>query len=168
MGGIAWAIPLAAQTTEIGAVIVAPFGKLALWADHAAVTKIEFVFDDRPLKAPASPLLEDAARQLGEYFNDPRWTFKLTLRRCGTPFRQRVWRALREIEPGAAKTYGRLAQELSSSARAVASACRNNEYPIVIPCHRVIAQDGLGGFCGHRAGRPLEIKRWLLQFEGSA
>jgi methylated-DNA-[protein]-cysteine S-methyltransferase len=166
MGKIAWAFPVTASAPEIDAIITAPFGQLALWADDCAITRIEFLFEERPLKAPSSPLLQEAARQLREYFADPHWSFHLTLQIRGTPFQQRVWRAIAEITPGEAKTYGQLAKDLSTSARAIALACRNNQYPIVIPCHRVVAHDGAGGFCGQRSGKPLEIKRRLLQIEG--
>jgi methylated-DNA-[protein]-cysteine S-methyltransferase len=64
-------------------------------------------------------------------------------------------------------TYGALAAALQSSARAVGGACGANPYPVVVPCHRVIASDGgLGGFARQRGGFLLEVKRWLLQHEG--
>jgi methylated-DNA-[protein]-cysteine S-methyltransferase len=85
----------------------------------------------------------------------------------GTPFRQRVWQLLSRIPPGQTRTYGDVARELGSSARAVGQAVGDNPIPIVIPCHRVIAADGsLGGFNHSRSGYSLDIKRWLLFHEG--
>jgi methylated-DNA-[protein]-cysteine S-methyltransferase len=74
---------------------------------------------------------------------------------------------LRSIPPGRTRTYGELASKLGTSARAVGGACRANPCPVVVPCHRVVAANGLGGFAGDTSGRKLEVKRWLLRHEGS-
>lgn len=84
----------------------------------------------------------------------------------GTAFQHRVWEQLRRIPIGQAVTYGELARTLDSSARAVAGACRANPIPILIPCHRVVAATGLGGYMGETGGEALAIKQWLLQHEG--
>jgi methylated-DNA-[protein]-cysteine S-methyltransferase len=84
----------------------------------------------------------------------------------GTPFQQRLWRELTAIPFGETRSYGELAKKLNSSARAVAGACRRNRLPLLVPCHRVVAKSGLGGFMGHTDGAALAIKRWLLQHEG--
>ncbi|MBU3737317.1 MAG: MGMT family protein, partial [Methylobacterium sp.] len=75
--------------------------------------------------------------------------------------------ALRSIPAGRTLTYGELAASLGSGARAVANACGANPVPLVIPCHRVVARDGLGGFMQGRASAALQIKQWLLQHERS-
>ena len=82
----------------------------------------------------------------------------------GTPFQKKVWRALKKIPYGSVKTYGDVAKELNSSSRAVGQACRRNNIPLFIPCHRVVAAKGLGGFMG--GYRHVGRKRWLLQHEG--
>jgi methylated-DNA-[protein]-cysteine S-methyltransferase len=74
--------------------------------------------------------------------------------------------ALQDIPPGTVRTYAELARQLGSAARAVGGACRNNPVPILIPCHRVVGQQGLGGYTGALTGDPLGIKRWLLRHEG--
>ncbi len=84
----------------------------------------------------------------------------------GTAFQQRVWQALLRIPAGETRSYGVLAAELGSSAQAVGNACRSNPVPIVIPCHRVVAVNGMGGYAGATAGYKMQIKRWLLQHEG--
>jgi len=104
--------------------------------------------------------------QLQCYLEQPRMTFGLAPRPTGTPFQQRVWEALVAIPPGRVETYGGLARRLGSGPRAVAAACRANPFPIMIPCHRVVAAKGLGGYCGHTDGPWLEMKRWLLTHEG--
>ncbi|MGM0593267.1 MAG: methylated-DNA--[protein]-cysteine S-methyltransferase, partial [Pseudomonadota bacterium] len=72
----------------------------------------------------------------------------------------------RAIPAGEALTYAELASRVGSSARAVAGACRANPMPLLIPCHRVVAVDGPGGYLGSTAGQALAIKRWLLRHEG--
>ena len=105
-------------------------------------------------------------RQLLEYFRHGSARFDLPLALGGTPFQQRVWALLRTIPAGETRTYGEIARALGSAARAVGQACRANPCPIVIPCHRVVAARGLGGFAGDTSGRRLAIKRWLLHHEG--
>lgn len=81
----------------------------------------------------------------------------------GTPFRQRVWRALRSVPPGGTVSYGELARLAGApeAVRAVGTTCGANPVGIVIPCHRVIRADGgLGGY-----GGGLDRKRWLLEHE---
>lgn len=105
-------------------------------------------------------------RQLTDYFRDPSTTFDLPLALIGTRFQCKVWTLLRTIPAGTTRTYGDLARELGSAARAVGQACRANPCPIVVPCHRVVAARGLGGFAGETSGPGLSVKRWLLEHEG--
>jgi methylated-DNA-[protein]-cysteine S-methyltransferase len=99
------------------------------------------------------------------YFRDARSEIPLLQPPHGTPFQRRVWQALQQIPPGETRRYGELAEQLGSSARAVANACRANPLPILIPCHRVVSAAGLGGYMGEVDGPALEIKRWLLHHE---
>ena len=125
-----------------------------------------------PLSAPdipaRSPLAERAARQLNAYLADPDAPFDLPLALEGTPFQLRLWQALREIPRGKTLTYGELARRLDAEARAVGQACGDNRLPVVIPCHRVVAADGIGGFAHSTGGYLLEAKRWLLAHEMGA
>ncbi|MCG6898252.1 MAG: methylated-DNA--[protein]-cysteine S-methyltransferase [Thiocapsa sp.] len=106
-------------------------------------------------------------RQFSAYFED-RSGFDLAVALAGTAFQERVWDELRRIPPGKTRTYGEIAGLLRSSPRAVGQACRANPCPIVVPCHRVVASRGLGGFSGDSSGRKLAVKRWLLRHEGVA
>jgi methylated-DNA-[protein]-cysteine S-methyltransferase len=72
---------------------------------------------------------------------------------------------MRRISAGTPACYGDLADRLGSSPRAVGGACRANPIPVIIPCHRVVGRNGLGGFMGTTAGRGIEIKQWLLAHE---
>lgn len=105
-------------------------------------------------------------QQLKRYFTSPQAGFDLPLSQRGTPYQQRVWRALQHIPAGHTLTYGQLAKRLHTSPRAIGNACRQNPLPLLIPCHRVVAATGLGGFAGKTTGAPLALKRWLLQHEG--
>jgi methylated-DNA-[protein]-cysteine S-methyltransferase len=113
-----------------------------------------------------APGLEPILRAIDGYLTDAKEPFDLDIVLSGTEFQRRVWQALRAIPAGETMTYGELAEQIGSGARAVGNACRANPCPLVIPCHRVVAANGLGGFAGKRSGRKLEIKRWLLHHEG--
>ncbi len=112
------------------------------------------------------------AQQLKQYFLNPRFKFSLPCQLDqATRFQQQVWQTLIQIPPGEVKTYGALAKELGSSARAVGNACRQNCFPLVIPCHRVVSASGIGGYAGdtlqHQKGEIefMQIKQWLLAHE---
>ena len=81
----------------------------------------------------------------------------------GTEFQQHVWAALRKIPAGHVRTYGAIAAAVGRprATRAVGNACGANPIPLLIPCHRVVAGNGLGGFSG-----PPEWKTKLLDREG--
>ncbi|MEA3638841.1 MAG: methylated-DNA--[protein]-cysteine S-methyltransferase [Lamprobacter sp.] len=115
-----------------------------------------------PLTAEAPAWLR---AELDAYFADPGYRFSCHIEPSGTVFQQRVWTLLAAIPPGNPLTYGALATLLGSSPRAIGNACRANPLPLRIPCHRVVAANGLGGFAGDRSGRLLAIKRWLLDHE---
>ena len=113
-----------------------------------------------------TPLLEQAARQLAEYFEGRRQNFDLPLAPEGTPFQKRVWQEMQRIPFGETMSYGEMAQKVGSVARAVGGACGANPIPIIIPCHRVVgAGRELGGFSG---GSGRESKRALLDHEGAS
>ena len=106
--------------------------------------------------------LEPAARQLEEYARGERHVFELELDLRGSEFELRVWNALRAIPWGRTRTYGEIARAIGEpgSARAVGRANGRNPLPIVVPCHRVVSEKGLGGYSG-----GLEWKQRLLALE---
>lgn len=108
-------------------------------------------------------IIEEARRQLDEYFAGKRREFTVEVRLAGTEFQQKVWRRLAEIPYGETLSYGELADSmgLRSAVRAVASACGANCLSIFVPCHRVIGADGsLTGYAG-----GVDAKRALLRME---
>ena len=114
---------------------------------------------------PGNPLAKEAARQLERYREDPDTVFDLPLQVEGTPLQRAVWDAMCAIPRGRTRTYGELARELGADARAIGQCCGDNRLPIVIPCHRVVAADGIGGFSHTTEGYLIEVKRWLLAHE---
>jgi methylated-DNA-[protein]-cysteine S-methyltransferase len=108
-----------------------------------------------------------ACVQLMHYLDNPRYQFDLPIRLAGSKHQLDVWQAMRAIAPGTTRTYGGIADDIGSNARAVGTACGKNPVPIVVPCHRIVAASGLGGFMGGKRDDPLSIKRWLLTHEGA-
>ena len=148
-----------------------PIGRLLLQTDGVSLIGLYMDVPDRPIQgmsdwledANAGPLPE-AVRQLGEYFAGKRRGFDLPLRLDGTPFQQRVWRALTEIPYGETWSYGALAKRIGNpnASRAVGLANGRNPISILVPCHRVIGADGsLTGY-----GGGVQRKQWLLAHEG--
>ena len=132
------------------------------------VAEIRTLAPATPPRSPRNALAERAAHQLERYRDDPDATFDLPLLIEGTAFQRGVWEAMRAIPHGRTRTYGELARELGGEARAVGQACGDNRLPIVIPCHRVVAADGIGGFAHATDGYLIEAKRWLLLHEAQA
>jgi len=149
-------------------VVEFPRMKIGVATRDGKVVQIRYLPPEAPVKAPTNALAERAAGQLERYREDPDAPFDLPLAVEGTPFQRSVWEAMRAIPRGRTRTYGELARELGGEARAVGQACGDNRLPIVIPCHRVVAADGIGGFAHATGGYLLEAKRWLLMHERSA
>lgn len=147
-----------------------PFATLGISATDTHVTGIRFLAPTVPGRMPRrNSIAHLACIQLNSYLEDPAFAFDLPIRLRGTRHRLAVWEAMQRIPAGKVRTYGDLARELASSARAVGGACGANPIPVVVPCHRIVAAGGLGGFMG-AAGDGFErsIKRWLLEHEGAA
>ena len=142
--------------------------KVAVKTRDERVSEIRYLPLSAPIVEPKNPLATRAARQLERYLVDPDAGFDLPLLVEGTPFQRRLWDALCEIPRGKTLTYGTLAKRLEAEPRAIGQACGDNRLPIVIPCHRVVASDGIGGFAHSTGGYLVEAKRWLLAHERAA
>ena len=153
------------KAREYDAVIAAPFGRIGFVLDGDALVDISFLDRSAPLSLPRTVQARRVSHTLQSYFANPQTRLRLPLKLSGTAFQRRVWRALRRIPAGRTLSYGALANKLATSARAVGNACRANPIPIVVPCHRVVAANGVGGFMGKRSGAPLNLKHWLLEHE---
>ena len=133
-----------------------PVGTLLITRQAGVITDIAWdqqPFNPNATAAPSHPWL------------DPQAIVTVTLLKQGTAYRQQVWAELCKIPYGTTLTYAALAKNISSAARAVGNACRDNPYPLVIPCHRVVSASGMGGYNGQIAGDFMAIKARLLAFE---
>jgi methylated-DNA-[protein]-cysteine S-methyltransferase len=170
------------------ATLATPVGQVSVACSEAGVTRVNWGAPRDPAGsratggagAHATELAEQAREQLAEFFAGRRRTFEVAVdwatvlgRRPGEPtIRQRVLAVLAgSVKYGETVTYGLLAgraevpgEGQSPPARVVGQVMASNPYPLLVPCHRVVAGDGIGGFSG---GAGIEVKRWLLTFEGS-
>ncbi len=141
------------------AVFHSPYGPFAVVEDAGLITRIDW----SSRRSDPTPLLREACRQLGEYFDGIRTAFDLPLD-FGSGFQDQMRRAMLAIPYGETRTYGELAKALGRPAQAVGQACGANPIPILIPCHRVLGANTLGGFS---APGGVETKIALLKLEGA-
>lgn len=144
--------------------VSSPVGRWGVEGTAAGLTRV-YMPAERFRATPDAPaLLRDAAAQLGEYFAGVRRDFDLALGDVvATDFQRDVWSALCAIPYGEVRTYAQVAEWVARprAMRAVGNANHANPWPVVVPCHRVVARHGLGGY-----GGGLEVKRFLLELEG--
>ena len=139
-----------------------PIGPISIFSEDEKIVALDW---DRVEADGDSPVLRDAADQLRRYFDDSLEAFDLPLRPAGSDHELSVWRVMSEIPFGELRSYGDLASQVGSVARAVGGACGRNPIPIIIPCHRVVGANGsMTGFSG---GKGVETKEWLLRHEGA-
>jgi methylated-DNA-[protein]-cysteine S-methyltransferase len=155
------------KPAKFDAVLKASAFSLGVETDERHILNVAIL----PVGTAAQPPLPDtlaylACVQLSAYLEHGDYQFDLPIRLTGSLHQLHVWEAMRRIPAGETRTYGDIATEIGSNARAVGSACGANPVPIVVPCHRIVAANGLGGFMGGTGEKTLSIKRWLLQHEG--
>lgn len=149
---------------QYDAVVAAPFGAVGIYIQGVQVA-IELLSKNHPLKPAEHKIAINVARQIEAYLNNAHNDFNLPIVYKGTAFQRRVWHAISAIACGRVATYGEIAAQIGSGPRAVANACGANHLPLVIPCHRVVAKNGIGGFMGGQQD-GVKIKTWLLEHEG--
>jgi len=142
--------------------------KVGVATRDGRVTEIRYLPPSAPRVDARNALAAEAKRQIDAYRAHPDFSFDLPILVEGNDFQKAVWRAMCAIPRGKTRTYGDIAGELNGQARVVGQACGDNRLPIVIPCHRVVAADGIGGFAHSTGGYLLEAKRWLLAHECGA
>ena len=141
-----------------------PLGAVCLTEDDGSITRIELTDVADEALAP-TPLLHEAKQQILAYLRGERQQLDFPIRMVGTPFQQRVWRALQQIPYGSTRTYGEIASAIGNprASRAVGMACNKNPLLLIIPCHRVVGAGGkLTGFA-----YGMDAKQWLLELEDS-
>ena len=163
------------MTSRATATINTAFGAIAIH-QQAGLLKIDLlgnqiseqtVSQDAVAQHPVvqNQSFKQMIQEILAYLQQPHQAFSLPAQLAGSAFQQKVWLAILAIPLGQTRTYSELAAQLQSGPRAVANACGANRLPLLIPCHRVLAKNGLGGFMrGDKNG--LSIKRWLLAHEG--
>jgi methylated-DNA-[protein]-cysteine S-methyltransferase len=144
--------------------IETPIGPLTIEVDDDALTLLEFgAIGKATPGGPARGVGAETARQLAAYFAGKLRQFDLPLRAEGTPFRKKVWQALRAVPYGQTRSYGEIAHAVDSAPRAVGGACGANPIAIIVPCHRIVGAGGwIGGFSG---GDGCATKNILLEYE---
>ena len=149
------------------AVIPAPFGAVGIRVQDDFLVRLQLMPAPQPERSSANPFVQHVVQVLKRYLQDSDTPLDIPIAVTGTPFQQRVWRAIAAIPAGQTLTYSELADKVASGPRAVANVCGANHVPLVIPCHRVVAKSGLGGFMqGEQDG--LTVKQWLLDHEAKA
>ena len=141
-----------------------PIGLIEITSAAGAVIALNFVAERR-LRPAVNALLEEALRQVDQYFHKQRCRFELPLSLAGTPFQMAVWQQLIAIPYGATASYKEIARAVGRPAAVRAVGAANNRNPIgrIVPCHRVIGADG--SLIGYGGG--LWRKEWLLKHEGA-
>jgi methylated-DNA-[protein]-cysteine S-methyltransferase len=143
-----------------------PIGRLVLESDGDVLIGVWLPNERRRAQRDAGdvpPVLKETATQLEEYFAGERTAFDVPMELDGTDFQREVWTELTRIPYGETISYGELARRVGrpSGPRAVGQANGRNPIPIIVPCHRVVASNGIGGY-----GGGLKVKRALLAVEG--
>jgi methylated-DNA-[protein]-cysteine S-methyltransferase len=145
-------------------VINVPFGAVGMHIQSDYVVGIDLFPASQQVREATSQFGQYLAHRMSQYFQQANSKLDIPYELAGTPFQKRVWSAIKDIPAGQVLTYSELAQRVGSGPRAVANACGANKIPLLVPCHRVVAKKGLGGFMqGVEAG--LKIKEWLLAHE---
>ncbi len=138
-----------------------PLGDLTIFEDEGAIVALDWGWVSGQF---STRLLDRARNQLDAYVDGARTSFDLPLAPRGTPYQRGVWRVLCEIPFGETRSYRAIAKVAGGSARSVGQANGRNPIPIIIPCHRVVAEKHIGGYSG---GDGLKTKIWLLNLEAS-
>jgi methylated-DNA-[protein]-cysteine S-methyltransferase len=136
-----------------------PIGDLTVSEEDGAIVAVDWGWGRDQTE---TRLLIRARDELQAYFDGALTQFDLPLAPTGTPYRRRVWDALCAIPYGETRTYNEIAAVAGGAARSVGQANGANPIPILIPCHRVLAGSGLGGYSG---GEGIATKRLLLALE---
>ncbi len=140
--------------------LITPAGLLTLFMRHDVLIRAEWANrNDSNLDEPQG--------HVKRYLLNTNEYSSTKLLKQGTPYRQKVWAELCKIPFGETMTYSELAKKIDSSARAVGNACRDNPYPFIVPCHRIVSVSGLGGYYGQTQGNLMAIKTKLLHFEAT-
>ena len=139
-----------------------PIGSITVSEEDGAIVALDWGWGRDQTETAT---LRRARDELNAYFDGQLYEFSLPLNPQGSVYRRRVWQALCDIPYGATRSYAEIARVAGGAARSVGQANAANPIPIIIPCHRVLASNGIGGYSG---GDGLSTKRYLLALENPA
>lgn len=165
-----------ANKTQYDAIFTTDIATIGLQLDGSKLIKLDYLNQamtrsetrDKTIQ-PTSKAAADVQNKI-EHYLKPKSKIKkldIAVQLDVSSFQEKVLQQLMLIPYGETRTYGEIAKTLETSARAVGNACRYNPLPIIIPCHRVIAANSIGGYNGATEGVTLDIKVRLLQLEGN-
>ncbi len=143
------------------ATVESEFGRLGIVEEGGDIVRL--LWDSRD-SGTRTPILDEASRQLKAYLAGTLDRFDLPLAPAGSEFQQSVYQAILAIPKGSTRSYGDIAKDFGVPPQPVGQACGSNPIPVIIPCHRVVGDDGIGGFSGSGG---VETKIKLLRFEGA-
>lgn len=143
-----------------GTSLATPVGHINVQAENGSIVRLSWTVGGFQEE---NELTREAARQLQAYFAADLKAFDLPLNPKGAEFHQSVFKAMLDIPYGNTRTYGEIAKDLATFGQPVGQACGANPIPIIIPCHRVLSANGLGGYSGDGG---LDTKIALLKLEG--
>ena len=144
----------------------APFAVIGICCDESAVISADYLPRKTPPLPPQNYLAAEVAKQLCAYLANPRHCFDVPLYPAATAHQQKARRHILQVPSGKTATYKTIAALINSSPRAIGGACRANAVPLMVPCHRIVATNGIGGFGGGKRDMP-QMKKWLLRHEGA-
>jgi methylated-DNA-[protein]-cysteine S-methyltransferase len=136
-----------------------PVGDITVFEEDGAIVSLDWGWV--PQQTP-TPVLERAAEQLHAYLDGELKVFDLPLAPAGTAYRRSIWQAMCDIPYGETRSYRDIVRAAGGSPRSVGQASGSNPIPLIIPCHRVVAATGIGGYSG---GEGVSTKQWLLALE---
>ena len=136
--------------------------KFLIAEDNGFIVKVSLDKEINGFECKETPLILKTKEELQEYFMGKRKYFDIPIKFNGTKFQNKVWNVLNNVSYGHTVSYGELAKLCGSpkAARAIGNVCHNNPILIIVPCHRVVAKNGLGGF-----GLDINMKISLLELE---
>ena len=143
-----------------------PIGKLAISYENDFILEVQQVASQTRAKSNKDRFSKEIVNQFQAYFSGSLEKFDLPfLYDQGTDYQLKVWEQIRKIPFGTTETYGEIANRIKSGPRAVGNVCRRNQLLLIVPCHRVVSVNGLGGFMGDADGSLVRRKEWLLNHE---
>lgn len=149
-------------------ILKTPIGAVRVDMTEDTLYHVELLYDASVRARAPKPWMQPLCNTITQYFHESTTSFDINIHyEEYTPLQVRIWQAIAAIPHGQVCTYSELAATVGTHPRVIGNACHANPTPIVVPCHRVVAKSGIGGFSGHRDGVQIQAKNWLLEHENA-